>query len=51
MGVWLMPQPEAYVDCTLEVYKRFLTPPYKRGNSGFVVGDDLGMRQSEDARS
>ena len=21
------------------------------GNSGFVVGDDLGMRQSEDARS
>ena len=24
---------------------------YFFGNSGFVVGDDLGMRQSEDARS
>jgi len=25
--------------------------PFKEGNSDFVVGDDLGMRQSGDARS
>jgi len=39
------------VAASVDALRDFHFRPYLLGNSDFVVGDDLGMRQSGDARS